>query len=403
LSRRSFAAHSVLVSGSVLVGGSVLAGSISQARAAPPTGLDWFHPDNVFAAQTQRLVAEAMYGAADIFEIESACRELSPGDVSAWDAVWMQCAERAEVDAKAAIVDGRRTTAMNRDFHAAGYFRQSEMFFTGGDTRKAERFRRAQTAFRSAAALSPTQIRVVQIKSGTETYDGYWCLPASYRSGDRLPAVFFIGGADSYAEENYFSGLAMLARGTAMLLLDTPGRGSAIYLKGIPTRVDYEVPVAAALDWMEAQSEVDPARMGLVGISMGAYYAPRAAAFDKRVRALVCWSGTINLLRDLYLYNPSIQRQLQWITGSADDATAREKLAAYDLTGVAGRIMCPTMVVHGRNDLVMDPAGAESFFAALKAQDKTLRIFAGTGHCCYSTWTTVVPFIFDWLTTKLRT
>src|SRR6516164_1832218 len=41
----------------------------------------------------------------------------------------------------------------------------------------------------------------------------------------------------------------MLDRNWAMLLVDTPGRGSSIYLKGIKTRPDYEVPGKACIDY----------------------------------------------------------------------------------------------------------------------------------------------------------
>jgi dipeptidyl aminopeptidase/acylaminoacyl peptidase len=367
-------------------------------------GIDFFHPTSVYAAQTQRIAGEALYGAADVFEIEETCRGLKPDDVVAWDAAWMKLAEKAEGEAKAADGRGEKATAIARYYHASSYFRQSEMFFYGpDDKRKAERFLRAQSAFRRAIALKGAQFRVVQVKSGNDTYDGYFCLPDGYKAGTKVPTVFLIGGADSYGEENFFSGTAMLARGIAMLILDTPGRGSAIYLKNIPARPDYDVPVKAAIDWLATQPEVDPNRIGLAGISMGGYYAPRAAAFDKRVKALICWCGTINLLQDLYIWNPPIQRQLQWITGSPDDATARKKLNEFDLTKVIDKITMPTLVVHGTNDRVMDVRGAQRFFEALKARDKTLKLVdgAGSGHCSYAAWSTVVPFMFDWMATKL--
>src|SRR4029434_7130242 len=88
----------------------------------------------------------------------------------------------------------------------------------------------------------------------------------------------------------------MLERGWAMLLVDTPGRGSSMYLKGIKTRPDYEVPSQACIDYHVSRPEVDPDRIALVGISMAAYYAPRVAAFDKRVKTLICWSGCYSIL-----------------------------------------------------------------------------------------------------------
>ena len=400
ISRRRLGAGALLAGGF----GGLSSEAFAQAPAPAATGIDFFRPTNVYAAQTQRLAGEALYGAADVFEIEEVCRGLKPDDVAAWDAAWLKLAEQAEGEARTAEGRGEKATAVSRYFHASNYFRQSEMFFFGPeDKRKAERFLRSQAAFRKAIALKGAQFRVIQVKSGNETYDGYFCLPDGYRPGTKVPTVFLIGGADSYGEENFFSGTALLARGMAMLILDTPGRGSAIYVNNIPTRADYEVPVKAAIDWLVTQPEVDTNRIGLAGISMGGYYAPRAAAFDKRVKALVCWCATTNLLQDLYIWNPPIQRQLQWITGSPDDATARKKLVEFDLTKIVDRITVPTLVVHGSNDRVMDVRGAQRFFDTLKTKDKTLRIVdgAGSGHCNYAAWSSVVPYMFDWMAAKL--
>ena len=78
-------------------------------------------------------------------------------------------------------------------------------------------------------------------------------VPSGRRARRKIPAVFLIWGADSCAEQNYFSGRGIIDRGMTMLLLDSPGRGSAIYLKGIPARPDYEVSTRIALDWLAAQ------------------------------------------------------------------------------------------------------------------------------------------------------
>ena len=63
-----------------------------------------------------------------------------------------------------------------------------------------------------------------------------------------------------------------------MLSLDGPGQGE-ISTK-LPIRHDYEVAVSAAIDAMESRDDIDAARVGLIGVSLGGYYACRAAAFE---------------------------------------------------------------------------------------------------------------------------
>jgi dipeptidyl aminopeptidase/acylaminoacyl peptidase len=365
--------------------------------------IDFLNPaGEPFAAQTQRLTARAQFGAADIFEIASVMRSIQAGDLEGWERAWMELAEAAEGEAQAAERAGHRASAIARYFHASSYYEQSDVFAKGADPKRKVAFAKSQAAFRKGAALHEPEIRVVAVPCGDEVYDGYLCLPA-VPAGTRVPAVLFIGGADAYSEETYFSGRGMLDRGMAMLLLDLPGRGSSIYLKGIPTRADYEVPVAAAFDWLEAQPEIDPERLALAGISLAGYYAPRAAAFEKRAKALVAWGGIMNVIDDLYDFHPRLQGQLQWLTGTKDDASCRAKLREFDLTGIAKEIAIPTMIVHGRHDRISAVTGAEKLFLAVGATDKHLHIFdgPGAGHCSYDYWRHAVPLMFDWLRDRL--
>jgi dienelactone hydrolase len=362
---------------------------------------DVFTPASPFAAQTQRLVARAQFGAADIFEITTLATQVAPGDVAGWEAAWTALAEGALREAEAHQAAHHRQSAMTRYFHAATYYQQSDIFTPGGDPRRAVAFRRGQSAFRTAALLNG-RIRVVAVRCGDEIYEGYFCLPPG-ATNERVPAVLYIGGLDAFSEETYFSGAGILERGMAMLLLDMPGRGSSLYLNGIPARFDYEVPVSAAVDWMVEQPEIDPARIGIAGISLAGYYAPRAAAFEKRFRALACWGGITSIIDDIYDYHPASHDQFRWVTGSADDATTRAALAAYDLTEVAPQITIPTCIVHGRDDRISRVQGAEHLVARIGARDKQLHIMTGpgAGHCNYDDWRHVVPLLFDWLRDQL--
>jgi dipeptidyl aminopeptidase/acylaminoacyl peptidase len=80
-----------------------------------------------------------------------------------------------------------------------------------------------------------------------------------------------------------------LDRGLATFTLDGPGQGEAEY--DLPIRPDWEIPGAAVIDVVEARPEIDGERIGVWGVSLGGYYAPRVASGDKRVRACVLCRG----------------------------------------------------------------------------------------------------------------
>jgi dipeptidyl aminopeptidase/acylaminoacyl peptidase len=367
---------------------------------------DFFTPAHPFGGQTLRLVAQAQQGGGDVFDIARTCAKIEPGDKDGWEREWLQLAQQIEGRARQALEAGRKLTAIQNFFHANQYYRMSDVFLTGADeSKKKERFRKAQENFRAAAKLHEPPIEIISVRCGAEEYDGYFCHPTRPRPG-KWPAISFIGGADSYAEEIYFAAKPMLERGWAVLMVDTPGRGSSMYLKGIGTRPDYEVPGKACIDYLISRPEVDANRIALMGISMGGYYAPRVAAFERRIKALVAWSGCYSILDDLYDFCPHLQPTCQRLLGGVSHEEARRRLKDYTMVGIAKNITCPSLITHGAADTLMSVEGAKKLLAEIGAQDKTLKIYdqsdaGGRIHCSHDYWAQNVPYMLDWLEQRL--
>jgi hypothetical protein len=92
------------------------------------------------------------------------------------------------------------------------------------------------------------------------------------------------------AERLYFNGggAAGLRRGYNVLCFEGPGQSGACLLdNSLVFRYDYEVPIGAVIDYAVSRPDVDPGRIAAIGYSMGGYFVPRAAAFDKRIAACV--------------------------------------------------------------------------------------------------------------------
>jgi dipeptidyl aminopeptidase/acylaminoacyl peptidase len=367
---------------------------------------DFLFPNHPFGGHTLRLVAQAQQGGGDVFDIARAMKNVDAGDKPAWEHAWLKLAQKTETRAREALAAGRRCTAEQYFFHANNYYRMSDALLTSADEpKRAERFRKARECFRAAATLHEPKIEAVSIRCGSEEYDGYFCHPVNPKPG-KWPAVLFLGGADAYAEEIYFGGKQMLDRGWAMLLADTPGRGSSIYLKGIKTRPDYEVPGKACIDYLVSRPEVDPNRVALLGISMAGYYAPRVAAFEKRIKALVAWSGCYSVLEDLYDFCVHLQPVCQRLLGGVDHEEARRQLKEFTMAEAARQITCPTLITHGDKDTLMSVGGAKRLYDEIGAKDKTLRIYddpndGGRIHCSHDYWAHNVPYMLDWMEERL--
>ena len=128
-----------------------------------------------------------------------------------------------------------------------------------------------------------------------------------------------VNGLDSTKEHMYTSEhwAELAARGISCLMVDQPGTGEALRLQGLTARDRHRgLGRRRASTTCETRDDVDAARIGLVGWSLGGYYAPRAAAFEKRL-ALVRRLG----------------RQPQLGRGAAPPARARGRAPGPALLG----------------------------------------------------------------------
>lgn len=352
--------------------------------------------------QTMRLAAQAAYGGSDLFETLVTARSIAATGLTepSWREGWSGLGRRLLAE------EGSTASAGESAARACGYLRTAEFFAPYDSPVRLKLFDDSRSAFRAAIPTLPVRVDVIDVPDGDVSYDGYVFHRRGGRDDEPGPGVVFLGGADSYAEELFFfGGLALAQRGITVLVADTPGRGSTLRHKGIVSRPDYEVPAARLVDALVTLPSVDEERVGLVGLSLGGYYAPRLAAFDERIKALVCWCACFDVLEDVYLWYPPIQPQLRWIVGAAGDEEARDLLGPFNLAGVAERITCPTLISHGDADAIMQPSSARRLYDAISSADRELKIWSseegGADHCNYDRWSVCVPFMFDWLLDRL--
>jgi pimeloyl-ACP methyl ester carboxylesterase len=99
--------------------------------------------------------------------------------------------------------------------------------------------------------------------------------------GPRLDTLVMHGGFDSYKEEFFMAAPDYAAMGFDVIAFDGPGQGQALRRHGLTMTSEWEHPVSAILDHFEIND------CTIMGFSLGGYLAPRAAAFDDRVKRLI--------------------------------------------------------------------------------------------------------------------
>ena len=211
------------------------------------------------------------------------------------------------------------------------------------------------------------------------------------------PLVILIPGLDSTKEEFFEWESVFLRRGMATLSLDGPGQGETGF--SIDIRPDYEVAVAAVLDVIAGRDDLDLGRVGAVGVSLGGYYAPRAAAFEPRIKAVAGISGPYDMAAS-WDTMPSLTREtVVHHTGAASEAQARERAHELNLAGVAERIEQPCLVVTGKRDRVIP--WEETKRIADDVPHAEWVLYEDGTHVCNNIPFKYRPLVADWIRRQL--
>jgi dipeptidyl aminopeptidase/acylaminoacyl peptidase len=389
-----------------------------MATVTPKTAnwFTYFPEDYRWSSAVSGIIGSAPWGGSDIGEVDRACRSLRPhlGDDEAWFEAWRAEGARVHALARAADERRRRITASAAYLRACNYFQMAERFRTPKDQRALDTYREAVDSFHRFARLTERpRIEPVEVP-----YEG-GSLPAYFVRAEntdlaRTPCVVFFDGLDITKELQYLRGVPdLVRRGVACLLIDGPGTGEAIRFRGHHLRHDYEVAGTAALEYVAGRPDVDPARVGVMAVSLGGYYAPRCASMEPRFKACIAWGA-------IWDYHATWKRRIDagfkasmsvpghhimWILGAASLDEALTKLEGFRLDGVVQRMRCAFLLMHGADDEQIPMADAEALFAAVGSRDKTLRVFTteegGSQHCQRDYVTHGTSVMYDWLAEKL--
>ncbi len=309
-----------------------------------------------------------------------------------WSAIGGEHLERAD----AAEAAGDYVTAGEHFFHAAiSYHFGKFLFFEDGTQLRAASEKTARSYARGLPYYDWPGERVEIPYAGT-VMPGIlrrpWHVP-------RPPVVVIIPGLDSVKEEMHSYGQDFLRRGMAVLAIDGPGQGEMEFEHRM--RHDFEVPVAAAIDALAQRADVDASRVGLLGVSLGGYYAPRAAAFEERVSATIAVSGCY-AVAEYFDRVPVLTKEAFVHRLQADSVEkALEEVDAFDLTGVLQRLRSPLLVVHGSQDRLFPPQSAERMVEEAGGL-ATLWMFEDGNHVCNNIPYKYRPAQADWMARQLR-
>jgi dienelactone hydrolase len=255
--------------------------------------------DQEFAFELKRTLAAAYAGEADIGECLATASRIKEGDFESWYTEWKKTADHFRAAGDESLAAGHTVTAREAYYRAATYYRTAEFFLHGNpsDPRLVETWGKSRDAFRDAIALDTAPYEIVAIPYGNTTLPGYFYKIDN--SGKSRPLLIVQTGFDACQEELHPYAMEGIKRGYNVLTFEGPGQGEMIRIQHIPFRPDWENVITPVVNYSVSRPDVDRSRIALWGISLGGYLAPRGAAYEPRITALIADGGTYDVGQNL--------------------------------------------------------------------------------------------------------
>lgn len=343
--------------------------------------------------------------------LTQAAAETGDSGVDAFFDTWLAMAARVNELGDEDRVKGHAESAAEKYRRACAYLITAERMQASDYPPRKAAYADMLATFARYIEMSGDPCETVDIPYAGSSYPALF-FSAATAQNPRPPCMVFCNGLDSVKEMVFLVGLphALRERGISCLIVDQPGVGGALRLHNLPAIVETEQWAGKAVDWLEGRTDVDPDRIGMMGWSLGGFYAPRAAAFEKRFKLCVAWGANHEwgIVQQRRRRNegenpvPHYWAHVMWVWGqdNLDDfMTLSERIT---LTGAVEHIEVPFLVVHGENDRQIPVEYAyRSHEQAIRSPRADLCIFTartgGVEHCSADNMEPVRSFIADWV------
>lgn len=364
----------------------------------------------------------AIESGAQIGEIDEMCRPLRAAaaegrKLTSEDFLerWVSMADKLVDLAAEDEFRGRNFSAGTKLQRASLYYTTAERMQGQGSAARVETFRRAQETFQRAMQLGGENCRRVVIPYSDSFIPGL-VTHATDPSG-RTPWVVYVNGLDSCKELLYWSGLpqALARRGVSTLCVDQPGTGEALRVNGLHLTHEAEKWATPIYEWLAVRPEVDARRVGMVGISLGGYFVPRAMAFEPRFAAGAVWGANHDwaevqqrrVRKEGENPVPHYWEHVRWVFGAKDMPDFLEKAKGMCLDGILEKIRVPFLVTHGARDRQISVEYAQRTYEQLtNSPRRELKIFSdregGVEHVGVDNMSYGRDYIADFLAEALR-
>lgn len=324
---------------------------------------------------------------------------------------WGEMADRLVSLGEEAEASGHGLSAAEKYCRATAYYMTAERMQSRNYAPRQTMYRTMLDTMQRAIDVGGLNCERVEIPYEGTSFPGLFV--RSHGDGPS-PCMVFCNGLDSVKEMIFLCIRDTLAsRGISCLMIDHPGVGEALRLGGLTAIPDSERWAGAAVDFLETRADVDPKKIGMMGWSLGGYYSPRAAAYEKRFALCVAWGANHNwgelqrrrLAREGDMPVPHYWDHVMWVWGKPDMDSFMALMPQVSLVGHLANITVPFLITHGANDRQIPREYAhQSYHEALNSPRRELKFFTdregGVEHVSADNMEPVRSYITDWISDR---
>ncbi|MGW6732742.1 alpha/beta hydrolase family protein [Streptomyces sp. NPDC055013] len=419
--------------------GRATTASASASAGGPTPGVMTLFSNPAFNFNGLMALGGSGFGAGEVGEVLTAVNAINKAGLSSQSFVdtFKKLGDQLMAAPTGSKPDDQTTRW--RALRAAQYYGQALFFVLGSDEpgNEEQLYKAGRGAWDKFCGLCDPAPVTANVPYGKTPLPVWFFRPDT--STQRRPTVILTNGSDGQNVDMWTYGVqAALDRGWNALVYDGPGQGQLLFVDQVVFTPTWEKVVSPLVDWLTARSDVDPDRIALTGLSMAGDLAPRAAAFENRLAAVVAmpgcltpWLGFPPEIREILtpdktetnnIWNKEVVPELP----AADAATLKKRfepfsvqamldarqgkmftdfytpakgIQALDITNVVGRIKMPTLVLDYEDEQFY-PGQARQMYDKLTSPKDYVKLTAATGaqlHCSPMAPQQHCEVVFDWL------